>query len=333
MVVLLLAANLLFSLPVMMLVLLLVLRTAGGTLAADRMLADKVDLNWITDLFNHQLQWASFEASGTQVAAMLLVMGGSYLLLSTLFAGGIIGTFASEGGHFTMRKFWWHCGAYFWRFLRLLSISLVFDVAVLILYFLTRWWVDQFEAQATAYAPVVFRKWATVLPAILFLAFINLVFDYARIGTVINDSRRMLRETVRAWRFALRHFFSVFGLHLVIGVVGLVLFTSLAVLRNSINQGSIVAVLMAIFVGQLAITSRIWTRLTSYAAELNFYRQHYAPPRRPMIFPEEHEELDFLDETSAGSEYWLDDQVDEQTEKALTDNRAVRAEEERKRDV
>lgn len=51
-------------------------------------------------------------------------MGAGYLLLNTLFAGGVIGVINSADGLFTMRKFWGEAGAHFWRFFRLMLISL-----------------------------------------------------------------------------------------------------------------------------------------------------------------------------------------------------------------
>jgi hypothetical protein len=294
MVLLLIAANLICSFPAVVPVFLLINRSSGGTPAADRLLADKLDLNWFTDVFNRQLPWASLEATAVQVAVLLFVMGLSYLLLNTLFAGGILGAFASEGGHFTMRKFWSDCGAYFWRFFRLTLISLLFYLALLIVYLLLRWWLAQAAKQATAEGPVLYRQWAVISVLAIFFALINMIFDYARISTIVNGGRRMFRETAHALRFSLRRLFGAFGLYLSITIVGTTLFTCLVWLRNSIDQSSIIAVLMALIIGQLAVASRIWMRLTFYAAELNYYRRH-SPSPAPMVIPAADDEIDFLD--------------------------------------
>lgn len=54
MILLLLAANILLSLPIVVPVFLLIVLTSGGTLEADKLLADKLDVVWLIDVFNHQ---------------------------------------------------------------------------------------------------------------------------------------------------------------------------------------------------------------------------------------------------------------------------------------
>ena len=284
MVLLLLAANILCSFPMAALIFLLIVLTGSGTSAATKMYADKLDVNWIIDLFNHQMPGFSLESIGVQVVALFVVIGLSYLLLNTLFAGGIIEIFACEDSRFTMRKFFSGCGIYFWRFFRLMLISLVFYGAATVIYALIRVGIDRYAAQSTAYEPLFYKRWAALLLLFMLLAFINMVFDYAKISTVVNESSKMFQEAIKALRFSLHFFFTAFGLYLLIGVIGIALFILLVLLRGSINQSSTVALLLAILLGQLTIAARIWTRLTYYAAELDLY-QRLNPKPLPIIVP------------------------------------------------
>jgi hypothetical protein len=290
----LLVANLLFTIPIVVPIFLLIVQTSSGTLAANNLFADKIDLRWLTDVFNHQMAGVSLESIGIQVGTLLIVMGLSYLLLNTFFSGGIIRAFWPEDGQFKMADFWLGCGAYFWRFFRLLLISMIFYGAALVIFFLLRRAIDRMTEHATAYETVFLGRWAIILLLILFFAFINMVFDYAKIGAVFNDSRIMFRETFRALRFALRHFFSAFGLYLLITILGLSIFLVLARLRGSLNQSSVAAVFIAILLGQLAIAFRMWARLVLYAAEMDFY-QRVRPASAPFIIPTEPPvEVEFL---------------------------------------
>jgi hypothetical protein len=290
----LLVANILFTIPIVVPIFLLIVQTSSGTLAAERLFADKIDLKWLTDVFNHQIAGASLESVGIQIGTLLFVMGSSYLLLNTLFSGGIMRVFESDDGRFKMTGFWAGCGAYFWRFFRLMLISMIFYGAALVLFFLLRRAVDRATEEATAYQSVLAGRWAVMLLLILLFAFINMVFDYAKIGTVFNDSRMMFRETFRAFRFALRHFFSAFGLYLLIAITGFSIFLILARLRESLNQSSVIAVFIAILLGQIAIASRMWARLVLYAAEMDLY-QRITPAPPPVILPTEPPpEVEFL---------------------------------------
>jgi hypothetical protein len=278
---LLLVINILFTLPVALPIFMLLMSTSSETLAADKLVADKLDINWITDLFNQQFAGASIENTAIQVAALVLVMGISYLFANILFAGGILEVLANDG-QFTMRKFWTGCGVYFWRFLRLMVISLFFYGAVGFIYYLARRPIERAALGATEFQSIVYKRWAIVLMLVLLFAFVNMIFDYARIITVIRDSRSMLRETFRAAWFAIRYFYSAYPLYLMIAIVGTVIFLGLSMIRTLIDQSSWPAILGAFILGQMAVASRIWTRVTFFAAELEFYHRKTRPEANGM---------------------------------------------------
>ena len=270
---LLLAANVLLSLPVIVPIFLLFFGASSGTLAADRLMADKLDAAWLIDVVNRQFPGAAIETVALQVGALFVVMGVCYLLLNTLLAGGVIGVFNSADGWFTMRKFWGEAGAYFWRFFRLTLISLIFYGIAVGIYLLLRLPIKNAAEQASAFESAIYKRWAAMALLALLFAFINMVFDYAKIGTVARSSKGMFRETFRAFRFAFRNFFSAFGLYLIIALVGLALFLVFNTLRWSVDQSSVGRVSLAILLGQIAIAGRMWTRLVFYAAETHLYKK------------------------------------------------------------
>jgi hypothetical protein len=281
---LLLAANVLLSLPVIVPIFMLVFGASRGTIAADKLMADKLDAVWFIDVVNRQFPGAAVETVALQVGVVFVVTGVCYLLLNTLLTGGVIGVFNSADGLFTMRKFWGEAGAYFWRFFRLTLISLIFYGVAVGIYALLRWPIKNAQEQASAFESVIYKKWAAMGLLALLFAFINMVFDYAKIGTVARsdrgDVRGMFRETFRAFRFAFRNFFSAFGLYLIIGLVGLALFIVFNSLRWSVDQSSAGRVLLANLLGQIVIAALMWTRLVFYAAEMHLFKK-LAPSAAP----------------------------------------------------
>jgi len=292
MILLLLAANIMLSLPIAAMIFLLIIGASSGTLAADRLMADKLDVVWLIDLFNHQFPGAAIETFASQVGVLLVVIGAVYLLLNTLFAGGVIGALNSTDGLFTMRKFWGEAGANFWRFFRLMLISLIFYGVAIGVYALLRWPIENAAKEASAFEAVIYKRRAAMALLALMVGFVNMIFDYAKIGTVIHshrgDGKGMLRETFRAFRFAFGHFFSAFGLYLAIALVGLVVFLTLNSLRWSVNQSSAGGVLLAILLGQIVIAGRMWTRLVFYAAEIHLYKKllPITTPKPAMVEPQ-----------------------------------------------
>src|SRR5215510_514480 len=291
MILLLLAANVMLSVPVIVPIFLLVFGASRGRLTADRLMSDKLDAAWLIDVINRQFPGAAIETVAAQVGGLFIAMGVCYLLLNTLLAGGVIGVFNSADGWFTMRKFWGEAGAYFWRFFRLTLISLIFYGVAVGIYALLRWPIKNAAEQASAVESVIYKRWAAMALLALLFAFINMVFDYAKIGTVAHsggvNSKGMFRETFRAFRFAFRNFFGAFGLYLIIAMVGLALFIVFNSLRWSVDQSSAGRVSLAILLGQFAIAGRMWTRLVFYAAEMHLYKKlapALADAPAPVIF-------------------------------------------------
>jgi hypothetical protein len=286
----LLAANVLLSLPVIAPIFLLVFGASRGRLAADRLMADKLDAVWLMDVVNRQLPGAAIEIVAAQVGGLFVAMGVCYLLLNTLLTGGVIGVFNSADGLFTMRKFWGEAGAYFWRFFRLTLISLIFYGVAVGIYALLRWPIENAAERASAFESVIYKRWAAMALLALLFAFINMVFDYAKIGTAAHSDRRtskgMFRETFRAFRFAFRNFFSAFGLYLVITLVGFALFLVFNALRWRVDQSSAGGVSLAILLGQIVIAARMWTRLVFYAAETHLYKKLAADPTPAPVIVE-----------------------------------------------
>lgn len=281
---LLLAVNLLVALPIVTPIFVLIVQTTSHRQAAETMISDTLDPYWLADFINQQLSGESLASVGGQFGALLLVMGISSLLLNTLFAGGVLEVFANDE-RFTMRRFWAGCGAYFWRFFRLLLISLLFYGLAYLIYFLVSIPIDSAKAHSAAFTSVFYKRWMAIALLVLLFSLVNMIFDYARIGAVVGARRRMFRESIGATRFALRNFFGAYSLYWLIGLIGLGGFALLAWLRAAVPQTSGIEVVLAILLAQLAMAVRMWTRLAFYAAELDLYRRLTPPPQMSAAEP------------------------------------------------
>lgn len=271
MLLLLLAGNILMALPVAIPLVALILQTTSGTAVADSMMGDKLDIDWVTDLINLQMPGFSLDSAGIQTALMLVVSAGTYLLLSAFFSGGMITVFASESGRFSVREFWAGCGEHFWRFVRLILISLVFYGAVIGVYIVIHRQIGRIDEAATAYEDVVYKRWMGLAALMLMVLAVNMIFDYARIMTVISGSRKMIRQTAAALWFVVRHPLSSSSLYLGLVLIGLGLFALLVRLRAALDEPAWSSVFLTFAVGQSAIASRIWSRMSLYAGQIDLY--------------------------------------------------------------
>jgi hypothetical protein len=273
MILLMLIINIAIALPLAIPIFLLLQQTAGGTLRAQHLYSDNLDAIWLSDFFNERFAHASPGAIAFQLLIMLLVFGGIYVVINILLAGGIIEVLASPAERFTMKKFWSGCGTWFWRFFRLALIASVFYGLSAGLFLLLRFVLEKSEETATVERPEALKSMGAYVLVLLLFSVVGMVFDYARIATVIGDKRKMIREALRAWRFCLRRLFNTFSLYLAVVVAGLLVFAILSWLRGVVHQTSLFGILLAFLIGQLAMASRMWTRLACYATELGLYRQ------------------------------------------------------------
>jgi hypothetical protein len=270
------AFNLLFTLPLVLPVFVLIQQSTTGRLAAQRMSGDQLDALWLIDLINGEFEGASMANIGLTTLFILLFCGGLYLLANLFFAGGILEVLNRPG--FTMRRFWRGGGTFFARFVRLWIYSLFFYAAVLIGYQLVLQAINKTARQATAEGPVQIKRIILLFIMLLLLALVNMAFDYARISTVWRGSRKMWRETVNGWRFALAYLGRAYSLYLLLALIGLALFALFCWLRGVVRQDSFFVVVVAFVFGQFAVLARAWTRVALYGGQMQFYYQLAPPP-------------------------------------------------------
>ncbi len=268
--------NLLFTAPIIVPAFALIQQSTSGRLVAQRMSGDQLDVLWLIDLVNGQFTEASLTGVGLTTLFLLLLCGVLYLLANAFFAGGILEVLNRP--EFTMRRFWRGGGTFFARFVRLWVYSLFFYGAVLISFQIVQSSLSKAEKQATAEGPQQIKQLVLLFVTVLLLALVNLAFDYARISTVWRNSRKMWREMLNGWRFALAYVWRTYSLYWLLALIGLALFASFCWLRGSVQQASFVAVVVAFVFGQFALLARMWTRVALYGGQTQLYYQLAQPP-------------------------------------------------------
>jgi hypothetical protein len=163
------------------------------------------------------------------------------------------------------------CGAHFGRFFRLLLISLVFYGLVFWIDGLLFAMVDRFSdggrLQPQAWWGHLIRS---VITVILFFG-VSLLFDYAKVRTVVRDSRSMIIETARSLGFVLRNAVRVVPLYLLLALVAAVLMAAYWGLARALG-GAGLGILALFIVQQIYVASRIWLRLATWGSAMSLYQ-------------------------------------------------------------
>ena len=124
---------------------------------------------------------------------------------------------------------------------------------------------------------VVILGFVKDLIIIFFIFLINMIFDYAKVRTVLEKGKWMIVETFKSVAFVFSHFFRVLFIYYLYAIVGLVFIALYWFAHTSIPQVTLWMILAAIAVQQVYIIINIWVRYSLLGSEMAFYRASEMP--------------------------------------------------------
>ncbi len=220
--------------------------------------------NVFIEFITHYAQTVSLEMT------LLLILGLVYLIVTLFLNGGILESFSQKYGEYSADVFFKNCGHYFRRFVRLFLFSLLFIVgAFLVLQGLK----VPFGRIAKDSEPLRVSFWLARHLIFLFLVFfINMVFDYAKIITVLEERKSMINTGLRAWGFVLKHLWKTLGLYCLVATIGLAFFVLYTLAGKSIEASTGLTILLLFLWQQLYALGRTWVRLLFLASQVALYK-------------------------------------------------------------
>ncbi len=232
------------------------------------------DLSYFIELAaNPDVQLGSRPGSALSFAAIFFV----FMLFTT---GGVLESYARDR-MLVPGEFFQGCGAFFWRFVRLL----LWLVAVLIPFALLASAINRAAGALASNSPhETLGFWVQVigLGGIgLVLMAVRLWFDMAQVRAVVEDEHGMTRTLFRSLRLTLRNFGTLFWIYLrlsLVAWVGTVLAVYVWVKYVRPEQIG-TAFLLAQFVAWLWIATRLWQR----ASEVVWYLRQRPVPAPVMV--------------------------------------------------
>lgn len=250
------------------LLLLLPLRSQLDKLIGHSLLGQEVlrgiGANVFFEFITHHSQTASLEFT------LLLVVGLIYLVMSIFLNGGILGIFTKENNVFSAIQFFGSAGQYFGRFLRLFLFSVVF---IFIVFFIDKGFGALFRTISGDSEPlqVTFRM-LRILILLFLIFFINMTFDYAKIRTVFQERRDILRTGLRSWSFIFQNLGKTLGLYYCVVALGLIFFVLYTVAGKYITVSTSIGILLLFLWQQAYALGRIWVRLLFFSSQVTLYK-------------------------------------------------------------
>jgi hypothetical protein len=196
-----------------------------------------------------------------------------YLVIHTFLAGGILGTYAQESPGSDLRGFPSEAIRYFPRFLGLMLFSWIFFYAVgFVLNARLSSFVEKISRNALTERTPFFAGLAASLLVWFLLMFIQMVFDYARIGTVLTGRANIFRSAGEGLALVAKHPWATFGLSYSLFIMTAFVSVVYVLLKETISQRGAVGVLLAFALQQVFILALVGLRCWTYAGQLRLAR-------------------------------------------------------------
>ncbi len=193
-------------------------------------------------------------------------VGIFFMIMWTFFSGGFISIYARTEER---PAFLQQAARFFPRFLILFIMAAI--LYSLLFGFVMGWLSDIVNAMTRE---TIDERFAFVLTVIKYLILwalvwgINLLFDYSKIITVLQDHKNALTAPFKAIGIVFGNVGKTVGLYLTIGLVWVVLFfVYWLIAMDPQSSSTLIAVLLPFVLGQLYIISRIWTRCLFYGSQ------------------------------------------------------------------
>ena len=193
-----------------------------------------------------------------------------FFLFMLFVTGGILEVYR-ENRRFTTGEFFGASGAFFWRFVRLMLLSLIPLAILAALYSALHKFSDFVDERAVADQTSFYVLLAGVIILTLLALCVRLWFDIAQVRAVVQDERGMWRNTWKAYGITWRNLGMLFRVYLCISVVAWVVLGVGLWIWTKLPAKAIPATFLLL---ELIILVQIGTRLWQRASAITWYQRH-----------------------------------------------------------
>jgi hypothetical protein len=202
--------------------------------------------------------------TGAWVSAFLFVL---FMLFVT---GGILETYRQDR-RLATGDFFAASGAFFWRLVRLLLLSIIPFVIVGFIHKGLSKLADHIGDRAIADQVGIFLGWAAMIIFLLLALWVRLWFDIAQVRAVAQNERRMWRNLWKSWSITWHDVGRLFGMYFVIALLAWIALAVGIVIWSRLPP---TATPLTFLLLELIMFAQLTTRLWQLASAMTWYRHH-----------------------------------------------------------
>ncbi len=193
-----------------------------------------------------------------------------FFVFMLFVTGGVLEAYRDDR-RLTTGEFFAASGAYFWRFVRLLLLSIIPFVVVGMIYQGLKKLADHVGDRAIADQVGIFLGWGALLVFLLLALWVRLWFDVAQVRAVAQNERRMWRNLWRSWRIVWGGLGSLYGLYFLIALIAWITLAIGLVIWAKLPAAAI-GTMFVVF--ELVVLAQVASRLWQLASATTWYQRH-----------------------------------------------------------
>lgn len=194
-----------------------------------------------------------------------------YTLIQTFFLGGLISIFhIPEKNHIV--DFFFGGVRYFFRFLKVLIISLFFFAFSFLIYdWLGILITSAYQNSENVWAEFIFKALRYVL--LIFMIGVTTLFsDYSKVSLAVRDKTKVFREVYQAILFIRNNFNKVFTTFLIVALIGALGSMIYNVIGKFIPRTPSAFLILSFVLQQMLIIFRLLIRMLFFSTEVFLYK-------------------------------------------------------------
>ncbi|NOX17351.1 MAG: hypothetical protein GXO87_03605 [Chlorobi bacterium] len=228
----------------------------------------------LTHDFNYTwfLQFSNiFKSNIDELPYLIIAVTAIYTLIQTFFLGGLISVFHfPKKNHFT--DFFYGSVKYWYRFLKVLIVSIVLYAALFILNdYLGDLISFLFVGNGNELAEIIIRSLRYLL-LIFLIGMVTMISDYTKVSLALADREKVFSEIKSVLVLMKKNFYLIFNIFLfvaLLGAVGSVIYNFLEAL---IPSEPVYFLILAFVLQQMLVIFRLYIRMFFYSTEVNIYK-------------------------------------------------------------
>lgn len=228
----------------------------------------------LTHDFNYTwfLQFTNiFKNNVDELPYLIIAVTAIYTLIQTFYLGGLISVFHfPQKNHFS--DFFYGSVKYWYRFLKVLLISIVLYVALFLLNnYLGEIISSVFSGKGNELAEIIFRSLRYLL-LIFLIGIVTMISDYTKVSLALSDSEKVFREIEKVLRLMKKNFYLIFSVFLLVALLGAFGSVIYNLLEALVPSEPVYFLILAFVLQQMLVIFRLYIRMFFYSTEVNIYK-------------------------------------------------------------